>query len=834
MVLATGLGKTWLSAFDSAHPEYQRVLFVAHREEILNQAMATFRRVRPLAQLGRYMGEERTADAEVLFASIQTLGRQRHLDVFARDAFDYIIVDEFHHAAATTYRRLIDYFAPKFLLGLTATPERTDGGDLLALCQENLVYRCDVVRGIREGLLCPFSYVGVPDEVDYTNIPWRSAHFDEAALTAAVATQSRAQNALEQYRKHGGKRTLAFCCSQRHADFMREFFVGHGVRAAAVHAGPTSDPRATALEQLSAGEIDVLFAVDMFNEGLDLPKIDTVMMLRPTESQILWLQQFGRGLRCSPGKERLRVVDYIGNHRTFLIKPRTLLGVGPGDQALAAALREVQAGRWDLPPGCDVTYDLAAVDILTSLLRLRQGDETIKAYYLDFRERHGVRPTASETFHDGYNPRSLRAGFGSWLGFVKAMADMTTDQSAALAAAGSLLADLEVTKMTKSFKMLVLLAMLNLDRLPGAISLEDLTSEVRRVASRSAPLRADFGVPLEETATFTRYLEDNPIAAWAGGRDTDGDAHFTYTNGVFSSTFNVPVNLREALQELVRELVEWRLAEYLQRPSAAPGNASSFVTKVSHAQGKPILFLPDRAQTPLVPQGWTTITANGQVYEASFVKVAINVVRKPHTDQNLLPELLRGWFGADAGKPGTAFRVSFAQDGDQWHMAPVTSALSRDVRLWKPYMRDQIPGLFGLKFTTAIWNSGFVSVPGHLFLLVTLDKDDLLEAHHYKDHFLAPDSFEWQSQNRTARTSRHGEMIHDHEQRGLQVHLFVRRAKRVNGDSAPFVYCGELDFVAWERDEPITVRWRLREPVPEQLQEQLAVQRQLKPSSDDN
>jgi len=153
IVLATGLGKSWLSAFDSFRPEYQRILFVAHRDEILGQAMATYRRIRPEASLGKYTGTEKAPDSDVLFASIQTLGRNYHLQQFARDSFHYIVIDEFHHAAAKSYRNLMDYFVPKFLLGLTATPERTDGGDLLALCQENLVYRCDVADGVRRGLL---------------------------------------------------------------------------------------------------------------------------------------------------------------------------------------------------------------------------------------------------------------------------------------------------------------------------------------------------------------------------------------------------------------------------------------------------------------------------------------------------------------------------------------------------------------------------------------------------------------------------------------------------------------------------------------------------------
>jgi HKD family nuclease/diadenosine tetraphosphate (Ap4A) HIT family hydrolase len=287
VVLATGVGKTWLSAFDTDRSEFQRILFVAHREEILGQALRTYRRIRPTARLGFYHGGEKRTGADILFASIQTLGKRAHLDQFARKAFDYIVIDEFHHASAATYRRLIEHFEPKFLLGLTATPERTDGGDLLGLCEENLVYRCDVSAAIREGLLCCFSYFGVPDDVDYTNIPWRSGRFDEDRLTDEVSTHRRAANTLEQWQKHGGSRTLAFCVSQRHADFMCDWFKTRGVAAAAVHSGSTSHPRALSLEQLESGALEIVFAVDMFNEGVDMPSIDTVMMLRPTESQIL-------------------------------------------------------------------------------------------------------------------------------------------------------------------------------------------------------------------------------------------------------------------------------------------------------------------------------------------------------------------------------------------------------------------------------------------------------------------------------------------------------------------------------------------------------------------
>jgi superfamily II DNA or RNA helicase/HKD family nuclease len=671
VVLATGLGKTWLSAYDSSMPEFQRVLFVAHRDEILTQAMQTYRRIRPTARLGRYTGKEKLPDSEVLFASIQTLGRQQHLNLFEPDSFDYIVVDEFHHAAARTYRRLIDYFDPKFLLGLTATPERMDGGDLLGLCQENLVFRCDVMAGIRQGLLCPFHYFGVPDEVDYANIPWRNSRFDEEQLTRAVATRSRAQNALEQYKQRAGSRTLGFCCSQRHADFMADFFNEAGVCAAAVHSGPTSSPRATSLEQLAAGDLDIIFAVDMFNEGIDIPAIDTVMMLRPTESSTIWLQQFGRGLRLAPDKSHLTVIDYIGNHRTFLLKPRTLFQLGPGDGAVSAALKMILAGQADLPPGCEVTYDSVAVDILRALLRAPSPPEALRSHYADFRELRGQRPTATEVFHEGFNPRAVRKTYGSWLRFVNAMGDLPKTEQTVFEEAGGFLDNLETTPMTKTFKMLTVLAMLNTDTLPGRIAIDPLTEEFARIAKRSATLQTDVGPALGNHAELRRLIEANPINAWARGGRANVERFFAYEDSVFRTKFSVEPSLREAFRDMVREIVDWRLAEYLQRPGKLESPENSFVCRVIQSGGRPILKLPDRRDGVRIPQGWIDVYAGDRKYRANFVKVAVNVMTLPDSKENVLAEIMRSWFGENAGQPGTRFQVVIEAGEDGWIMRPV-------------------------------------------------------------------------------------------------------------------------------------------------------------------
>ncbi len=825
VVLATGLGKTWLSAFDCDRPEYQRVLFVAHREEILRQAMDTYRRIRPEAYLGLYAGQEKTPRADVVFASIQTLGRQAHLNRFDRQDFDYVVVDEFHHAAAATYRRLLSHFEPKFLLGLTATPERTDGGDLLALCQENLAFRCDVGEGIHQKLLSPFHYFGVPDEVDYANIPWRSRRFDEEALTNAVATQSRAENALDQYRLRGGEQTLGFCCSKRHADFMKQFFADAGVRCASVHSGPESDPRAGSLERLSSGELDVVFAVDMFNEGVDLPNVDTVMMLRPTESRILWLQQFGRGLRKSDAKSHLTVIDYIGNHRTFLLKPQTLFNLGAGDAEIARQLERLDRGEVELPPGCEVTYELEAVEILKSLLRLNSGEEAIRLFYEDFRERHGVRPTASEMHHEGYRPRSLRTGYGSWFGFVDALGDLSNTQRPIVrdeGAASKFLRALETTEMTKSYKILVLLAMIQAGRFPGEISIAELREEVRRTAKLSALLQADLGVPLDDESALERKLVQNPIAAWTGGRGTGGSSYFEFSNGVFRSTISGVDRTSTAFVELVSELAEWRLAAYLDRASTAdaPLPEAGIRCRVSHSNGKPIFFLPDRSKSLDMPRGWTTVQIDGQHLEANFVKVAVNVVRRPGEAENILPEIARGWFGEHAGLPGTGHQVRLVESKGEWSVEPASRVQGGNgLQIGRSYMRADIPAQYGLEFMRTVWEQGVVMQGGSIFLLVTLNKAGMPKDHQYGDHFLSHDVLEWKSQNKHSQKGNGGQALKNHAERDVPVRLLIRKEGKIDGKAAPFIYCGEVDFVDWEGEKPITVRWKLQTPLTKALAE---------------
>jgi hypothetical protein len=328
----------------------------------------------------------------------------------------------------------------------------------------------------------------------------------------------------------------------------------------------------------------------------------------------------------------------------------------------------VQGGRWVLPPGCDITYELQALDILRALIPPGVPD-AVKFFYEDFRERNGRRPTAVETFHEGYSPGAVRNEHGSWLGFVRAMGDMDETCSNAYVASREFLNALEITGMVKSYKMIVLQALLDRKAIPGhGLTIESLLEEFRRIAGRSAELTQDVTVPLDKNRALRRLLEQQPIKALTETPTGGEIPAFVYENGVLRYRSAVAHEHVESFRQLVREIVEWRLAQYLARGRGQEANR--FAMKVSHAGGRPILFL-DRRRTTWIPDGWHSISLDGVQYEANFVKVAVNVVRRPGTTANVLPAILQRWFGPDAGQPGTRHVVYCERRDASLVMAPV-------------------------------------------------------------------------------------------------------------------------------------------------------------------
>ena len=298
---ATGIGKTYLAAFDSA--PYKRVLFVAHREEILQQAALSFQNVRQSEDYGFFNGKQKDTDKAVIFASVATLGREEYLreEYFPSDYFDYLVIDEFHHAVNDQYQRIVNYFKPQFLLGLTATPERMDGRNIYEICDYNVPYEISLKEAINKGILVPFHYYGIYDETDYSSLHLVKGRYDEKELNETYIGNVRRYDLIyKYYMKYHSKRALGFCCSRQHAEEMAKEFCARGIEAVAVYSnadGDFSENREKAIEKLKNQEIKVIFSVDMFNEGVDIATLDMVMFLRPTESPIVFLQQLGRGLR---------------------------------------------------------------------------------------------------------------------------------------------------------------------------------------------------------------------------------------------------------------------------------------------------------------------------------------------------------------------------------------------------------------------------------------------------------------------------------------------------------------------------------------------------------
>ena len=374
VVAPTGTGKTWVSAFDYRRLRqagFERLLFVAHRNEILEQSQAVFRLVLDAPDFGeRRVADERPHAWEHVFASIQSL--HRGLDTLDPTRFDVVIVDEFHHAEAETYRRLLTHVRPRVLVGLTATPERADGREILHWFDERIASEMRLWEALDQGLLSPFHYLGVGDGTDLRGVGFSRGRYVTTDLEDVyTGDHVRAKRILESVNEWvldpTKMRALGFCVGIAHAHFMADQFTAAGLPSVALDGSTDARTRTEAVRRLRRGEIRAIFTVDIFNEGVDIPEVDTVMLLRPTESATVFLQQLGRGLRWAVGKSVLTVLDFIGQAHAeyrFDIKFRALLG-GTRRQVE----RAIVGGFPLMPPGCAVRLDEIAQETVLENLR---------------------------------------------------------------------------------------------------------------------------------------------------------------------------------------------------------------------------------------------------------------------------------------------------------------------------------------------------------------------------------------------------------------------------------------------------------------------------------
>ncbi|MBR2142523.1 DEAD/DEAH box helicase family protein [Anaerovibrio sp.] len=515
---ATGIGKTYLAAFDSK--AFRRVLFVAHREEILYQAAVSFGNIRNNDTKGFFMNNHKDVTSKLIFASVATLGQEKYLteEYFARDSFDYIVIDEFHHAVTRQYQRIIEYFKPKFLLGLTATPERMDGRDIFSLCDYNIPYEVNLAEAINKGWLVPFHYYGIYDDTNYDAIDRQNGHYQIQSLTRAyIANGQRNSLIMENYRKYARRQAMGFCCSREHAESMAKYFCENGIKAVAVYSGDRgvyAQDRDKALYELKKGNIDVIFSVDMFNEGVDIRELDLVMFLRPTESSVIFLQQLGRGLRKYHGKNYLVVLDFIGNYvNAERVQKYLTTAYQYGKEPKKFGGYHVP-GENPYPDGCRVDFDIKSLKVLETLQHREQTyadivDEEFQRICSVLGGRH---PSRIELFNqmsgDIYDiciHKSNLNPFRDYLGFLKKHACLNSDEKILFNSyAKDFFYWLETTDMTKVYKMPVLAAFIAKGHVTGHVSRYDVLSSWKDFFKSNRNWRDLSGV-----TSYQEYLSKN-------------------------------------------------------------------------------------------------------------------------------------------------------------------------------------------------------------------------------------------------------------------------------------------------------------------------------------
>ena len=575
---ATGIGKTYLAAFDSA--KYQRVLFVAHREEILKQAAVSFQNVRHSTDCGFFDKRQKDTGKSVIFASVATLGRPEYLreEYFSRDYFDYVVIDEFHHAVNDQYRRIVEYFSPQFLLGLTATPERMDGKNIYEICDYNVPYEISLKDAINKGMLVPFRYYGIYDKTDYSGLHLVKGHYDKEQLTKIYSENAtRFDLIYKHYKKYRSRRALGFCCSRQHAEEMAGEFCRRGVPAVAVYSnaeGEFSEDRDKAIRQLQNQEIRVIFSVDMFNEGVDIASLDMVMFLRPTESPTVFLQQLGRGLRTCRGKEYLNVLDFIGNYEKAGKVVALLEGGNATKRQGKGELEEIE-----YPDDCIVDFDMHLIELfheldrksLTMKQRIRQEYNRIKELL------EGKVPTRMELFtymeDELYQYCMTHAKenlFRRYLEYLHDIQELSPEEELLYAGIGREFVSLmEATDMQKVYKMPILYSFYNHGDIRLAVTEQDILSSWKEFFDTGTNWK-DF----EPDITYEAY--NNMTDRQHLSKAKSMPIHFLKASGkgFVVDREGFALALREDLQDCIRnqalgrhmkDILDYRTMEYYRR-----------------------------------------------------------------------------------------------------------------------------------------------------------------------------------------------------------------------------------------------------------------------------
>lgn len=718
IIAATGTGKTYLSAFDVHAYNPKRLLFLAHREELLDNAIETFQQVIPHQErFGKITGTTKEFNKPYIFSTVQSLHRDMTLSQFAADAFDYIIIDEFHHAEAPTYKKILDYFTPQFLLGLTATPERMDGRNVLALCDHNVVYEIRLRDALEAQLLAPFHYFGVSDyTVDYSNIPLVNGMFNEDLLVKALKTNERTDFIISMLETYGyqGDRMLAlgFCSNIEHANYMSEEFNKRGYHATYLTGEHSISYREQVVKRLEDAEdpLQIIFTVDIFNEGIDIPHLNLILFLRPTESSTIFIQQLGRGLRKVEGKEFVTVLDFIGNYQKSFIVPLALSGQMNQKAFDKDSLRVAVTHEFaDLPAGSYVDLDpISQREILNRIDAIRMNaSDMLKSLYQQFKNELGRSPEILDFLYSEQSP-SLTFfihKYKSWIYTKEKMKDLNELDQIILQ--NPLMCELlERLEQQLPIKWPYDFIILELAFRKRNVSLDNVIKQLEKRFATKASLETHEGLIRQ---SFVRLANPYKKQKWAFG---------TIQNDIF------------VLYDEIAELLE-----------------------------------------------------HEEFYEYLYNRIDYGII-----------EFRRTYRSSD-----------FLTKGEK-------------LALYQNYTRNDLIFLMEAGVPEGTWREGVSKVGNHYFLFVNLSKGESVSEHlHYKDYFIDQHHFHWQSQNQTSHLSNTGQNYVNHKTREIHIHLFVRKFDSMHGMTLPFTYLGEVDYMSSHGDKPMSIKWRLHHPVPEDL-----------------
>ncbi|WP_067726905.1 DEAD/DEAH box helicase family protein [Oceanobacillus damuensis] len=562
VIMATGLGKTYLAAFFAQR--FNKILFIAHREEILRQAKKSFEQVLGKSG-GLYYGLEKDPKNDMIFASIFTLSIQEQLQLFDPREFDLVIVDEFHHAAAKSYQKVIDYFEPDFLLGLTATPERTDGQDVFAICDGNVAYEITFIEAIQHGWLTPFIYQGVKDDIDYSQIKWLGKQYDQHELMIQQLQTDRAEQIFQKWNKFKQTRTLAFTSSIQQANFLSNYFNEQGFNSITLTSATKDLSRSEAIRMLETNEIDIIFTVDLFNEGVDIPSVDTLLFARPTESLVVFTQQIGRGLRKYAGKETCVIIDLIGNYRNADTKLHVFNEQLPTETRTSPSVEPV------VPASCEIHFETEVINLLEEMRKKRSSrKERVFLDYLKVKEKLGRRPAYKEVHLLGtINSKEYRQAFSGYFAFLNEYGELTDHEAEVYKKHYRWLNKVEKEQMSKSYKMVVLQYLL--DKGPAdwlkSVTPEEVAPYFHRFYMEKKYRRnADFSNKNTkklwdyDEAKVARLIADMPMSKWVGK-----DELVYFEDNQFGMNFEVDESDREVVHEMTGEICEYKMHWYFER-----------------------------------------------------------------------------------------------------------------------------------------------------------------------------------------------------------------------------------------------------------------------------